>query len=350
MNVKKRSSHSERFLHALEPYAKIVIIAHNHPDPDAISSGWGLSYLIIEKLQKSVQLMAGGAIIRAENQHLMSLLKPPITLITDYHHDPNTAIVMVDCSPSATNHILTGSTIKPIAVIDHHEVNQRQRLSYKDYRHNVVATASIVASYLHEQNLPPHMNLASALLYAISSESCGGETNFSALDRSMIVWLTTHSNPAYIAEINNAPLERHYYTDMVLAMQNTFIYDDTALSLMPNATGPETVAEVADLLIRCQGIRRVLCGAAIGDKIFFSVRNQIESSNAADLIVATLQGIGTGGGHVRRAGGLIEGLEPANQISDKMQTELRQRWLTACSINGQRGQRLIARRDIMTNL
>ena len=49
-------------------------------------------------------------------------------------------------------------------------------------------------------------------------------------------------------------------------MQRTFIYDDAALCFLQRASGAEIVGEVADLLVRGRGIRRVLCAAIIGDR------------------------------------------------------------------------------------
>ncbi len=100
----------------------------------------------------------------------------------------------------------------------------------------------------------------------------------------MLNWLTRRADPELLAEIEDAPLSRDYYGDMVLALQNTFLYDDIAFCLLPCAEGPEIVGEVADLLIRCREIQRVFCGAMVDEDVIVSVRTAEGGGNATELI------------------------------------------------------------------
>ena len=122
--------------------------------------------------------------------------------------------------------------------------------------------------------------------------------------------------------------------------------DETRVAI--EASGAEIVGEVADLLIRCQGIRRVLCGALVGDDVILSVRTKKDTAHAAKLVQATLAGIGGGGGHAHRAGGKIPNV--AASCRDELENDLRTRWLTVCNVDRQRGTRLVARREIVENL
>ena len=122
------------------------------------------------------------------------------------------------------------------------------------------------------------------MLYAIRTETCGCETEHSPLDRAMVLWLTGRAEPGLIAEIENAPLARTYFSDLVLALQGTLLFNDTALCLLPKASGTETVGEVADLLIRCEGVRRVLCGGVIDEELYVSVRTRRDDGSAVELV------------------------------------------------------------------
>ena len=192
------------------------------------------------------------------------------------------------------------------------------------------------------------MKLATAILYAIRTETCGSETSHSPMDRAVVTWLTDLADPTLLAEIENAPLEIEYFGDLVLAMQRTFIYDDAAMCFLQRASGAEIVGEVADLLIRCRGIRRVLCAAIIGEDLLLSVRTQRGTENAARLLQATLDGVGGCGGHAHRAGGKVP--DVGNKLRDDLNDDLRARWLKACAVDRQRGTRLVPRRDIIENL
>lgn len=342
---------SERLLAVLADYDQVAIIMHDNPDPDAIASGWALSALVEEKKAIPVRVVGGGAIVRAENRHMVNLLQPPIELIDSFEFSDRTAMVLVDCSPAATNQLLWSSGTRPVAVIDHHANGPpTPGLRFVDIRPNVAASASITAGYLREQKLEPGFKLATALIYAIRTETMGYETTYSALDRSILPWLTERGDPALLAEIENAPLSRAYYGDLVLALQNTFIYEDTALCFLPHAEGIEIVGEVADTVIRCEKIDRVLCAAVVGKDLYFSARTATDAGHAAKLLQKTLAGLGGAGGHAHRAGGKISQVANGTHIAEDLGSELRQRWLAACGIEQKRGSRLVPLRDIVENL
>jgi nanoRNase/pAp phosphatase (c-di-AMP/oligoRNAs hydrolase) len=348
-----RTTRSERFLKAMAEYRHIVVVSHDNPDPDAIATGWAIRYLIEQKQGRSPRVVAGGAIIRAENREMVKLLGPPIELVRDVPVDKHTGIVLVDCGTGGQNHLFAEKSIAPAAVIDHHLSDGRKtarRTWFEDIRPQAAASASIAAGYLREQGLEPCHKLATALIYAIRTETRGAEVAYSRLDRSIFLWLTRFSDPAFLAEIENAQLSPEYFSDLTLALQSTFIYGDTALCLLPRASGAEIVGEVADLLIRCEGIRRVLCGAIVQDDVVLSVRTERNGEDASELVRTTLQGLGHGGGHRHRAGGKIPGRGRGPAVAEVLQDELLTRWLITCGIDRQRGKHLIARDLIVENL
>ncbi len=344
-------SKSARFLEILRGYSKVLVVMHDNPDPDAIASGWGVQVLVREKLGKPVRVVGGGAIVRAENRHMVELLQPPIELLDDVSVDDDTATILVDCGAEATNHLLTRHGIDPVGIIDHH-TNEITRVATKftDIRPDVAASATIVASYLREQGLDPGPKLATAMLYAGRTETRGHETYFSPLDREVLPWLTESGEPGLLAEIESAPLTQDYFADLLLALQSTFLYDDAAICFLPRADGAEIVGEVADMLVRCVNIRRVLCGAIIKNDLLVSARTQRGFGSAIHLLEATLDGIGGAGGHAHRAGGKIAGVGPGATAVERLHEDMKNRWLTACGVHRKRGTRLIAKREIVENL
>ena len=346
----KRDRPSDRLLETVERYDRCVIVMHDNPDPDAIAAGWALLRLVQEKSELPCRLVAGGAIVRAENRRMVDLLAPPIELV-DELVTYRAATILVDCEMGASNHMLTRAGIVPTGVIDHHTTDICDVApAFIDIRPNVAASASIAATYLREQQIQPCSKLATALTYAIRTETVGFEFHFSEIDRSILPWLTELSEPSLLAEIESAPLTRPYYADLVLALQNTFVYSDSALCILPRAEGVEIVGEVADLLIRCEGINRVLCGTACKTDIHVSVRTERDMDDATRLLNETLDGIGRGGGHAHRAGGKIAGLAKDGHVSDSLESDIRKRWLAACGIDSRRGTRLVAKREIVEHL
>jgi nanoRNase/pAp phosphatase (c-di-AMP/oligoRNAs hydrolase) len=342
---------SDRLLQAVSGAGRIVITTHDNPDPDAIASGWALHTLIRERLDRSARLIGGGAIVRAENRHLVESLRPPLELVHHADLSGDVAVVLVDCGYGAENHLLAGTETVPAAVIDHHPLRGRTRsVRFRDVRPRVAACASIAASYLREQQVEASSRLATALVYAIRTETRGAQARHSGLDRSVLRWLYDSANPTWLAEIETARLTRAYYGDLALSLQSTVLYGDAAFCLLPRASGPEIVGEVADLLIRCEGVSRVLCGALFSGDVLVSVRTEPGGRNAAHLLRKALHGIGWGGGHRHRAGGKVPGAGRARGIRPALADDLRRRWLQACGIKGHRAARLVSKRELIRNL
>jgi nanoRNase/pAp phosphatase (c-di-AMP/oligoRNAs hydrolase) len=346
-----RRRRSDRFIGALEGHREAVVVAHDFPDPDAIAAGWALSHLVRSRTSLRCRLVAGGDVVRGENRELIRLLGPPLELLPTLELKPQTATILVDCAASAQNHLLARQGVLPTANIDHHHSHAKgPRLPFRDLRASAAATVSIAASYLREQAVEPGESLATAMLYALRTETQGHQTYFSALDRRMLTWITERAHPGRLARIENAPLRRSHFVDLTLALEQVRTHDDVAICMLPRAEGPEIVAEVADLLARCEGVSRVLCAAPVGGDLMLSLRTAPDGGDAAALADATLTGLGHSGGHEHRAGGKIEGVTVDGRIPGPLQEKLRERWLAACGATGVRARRLVARRDILEAL
>lgn len=343
-------SPSQALLQQVRSFERTIVVTHNNPDPDAIAAGWAIYHLIRERVGHPVRLVAGGRVLRAENRQMLELLEPPLELLHQLTVSEPAAIVLVDCGIRATHHLLAGTSQLPLAVLDHHVLQEDGCVPFADIRPSVAATATIAASYLLAESVEPGEKLATALIYALKTETRGAETGHSDLDRQMLTWLTPRANPETLAQIENAPLRRNYYSDLVLALQNTFLYDHTAFCLLPQAEAPEIVAEVADLLVRGEAVDRVFCGAVIAGDLLVSVRTGKNAGNATELLQKTLAGLGQGGGHDHRAGGKVPGLCLGERLPQEIVDDLKSRWLNACGVSRQRATRLVPRREIVKHL
>jgi nanoRNase/pAp phosphatase (c-di-AMP/oligoRNAs hydrolase) len=343
-----RRSKSQLLLHRLARCEEVAIVTHDNPDPDGIATGWAVYALVHRLLALPIRFVAGGRITRAENRQMVKLLGPPIELVDQFQPGPKCGVILVDCGPQSSNHLLYDKSIDPLAVIDHHDgISGLDRVALSDVRCDVVAAASIATAYLHEQCLEPGPKLATGLLYAIRSELPGETGNFSHLDHFASAWLSQRADQRLLADIEAAPLPQSYYRDLVLALQSAFRSHDTGVCLLPRAETAEIVGEVADLLIRCEGIDRVLCGTAIEDDLFVSVRTKGDF-DAAQLVRETLRGLGHGGGHPHRAGGRIH-LAKATRV-EELEGRLLQRWWEVCGVSPDAATRLISSREIIEHL
>ncbi|MBK9121214.1 MAG: DHH family phosphoesterase [Phycisphaerales bacterium] len=349
--MSSRNHRSDRLLRVLAEYERIVVTTHDTPDPDAIAAGWGLYTLCRERLKKPVRLIGGGAIVRAENVHMVRLLKPPIELVDAFTPDAATATVLVDCAPSQANHLLGNGHAPPVAVIDHHAVTGKPvRVKFRDVRPRMAASATMVAGYLRAQVLTPSRELATALMYAVRTEVIGTSTRFTRAERGVLGWLTEFVDHQLLQEIENAPLARSYYEDLILAIVNTFLYEDVAVSFLPRSASAEIVGEVADLLVRYAEAQRVFCATVIENNLLVSARTTADGGDAVALLGRTLKGVGHWGGHRNRAGGKVIGRDQSGKLTQALLDDLKLKWLRACGVEDVRGTRLVARKDILSLL
>lgn len=336
-----RVKRSDRFLRALEG-KRPVVVTHDNPDPDAIASGWGLVAMLKHLLNVDAPLMGRGAIVRAENLHMMRLLRPPLELVNELPAD-DVGVILVDCEPTAANHPVDPDTDRLIAVIDHHERSgPRVRLPFQDIRPRAAASSTMVAGYWREQELEPAPALATAMLYAVRTELVGRSMQLTRSDRGLISWLSGFADYAKLAEIESAPLQREYFCDLVRAFESTDVHEEVAVCFLPQASGSEVVGEVADLLIRCQGIRKVLCGALINDSLVLSARTAPEGGAVLPLLRATIRSFGACGGHRHRAGGRIPSIGADPHALELLLQTVRTCWLSACGVSQASGRRLLA--------
>ncbi|WP_141731014.1 diadenylate cyclase [Oligoflexus tunisiensis] len=332
---------SDEFLNIVRGFDDLVFVTHDNPDPDGVACGWALGELVRRKLGKNYRLVARGTVLRAENQQLLKLLHPPLELVEDLAFSPATLAVLIDCRPEALNHLpLDHATI---AVIDHHRGSQPRSSSpiFSDLRTQVAASASIAACYWREHELPLPPELATALAYAIRSECGGGSVTFSTLDRRMFNWVSRYAQADVLTEIEEAPLPRAYFRDLTHALQSTRLVQGMAFCMLPSVAAPETVGEVADLLIRCQGIEAALCAGRNGEKILLSSRTHRESrKDASHLVHKVVEGLGHSGGHEHRAGGLIP-LHHGDHQDDQLASDIQKRWFLACGVAGESEESLV---------
>ncbi len=328
-----------------------MIVTHDNPDPDGIASGWAVAVLVKTRLARAARLVARGAIVRAENVRMLELLAPPLELVTELATDPHCGLLLVDCRLSAANHLLSQARIRPCAVIDHHSGGgYPPQVAYADIRPRAAASASIVTGYLREQQIEPTAGLATALLYAIRTETQGRGVVFTRADLSAVSWLTDRADHAKLADIENAPLPRRYFGDLLAAIESTFVYEGSAFCFLSRASGPETAGEIADLLVRCNQISRVLCAVVVEPDLFVSVRTTERGGSARALVHQTVEGLGDGGGHPHRAGGRISGVRERMGNIEQLESLVRTRWLAACGVHKIRGTRLVARKEILEHL
>lgn len=282
-----------------------LILTHDNPDPDALASAFALKDLLshLNGLQATVAF--SGMIGRAENRALireLGLTPEPLTTLDLSQFD---AFALVDTQPGTGNNSLPED--RPlVAVIDHHPRRPYAgKVSYVDVREHYGATATMLTEYARECGMPLSQPIATALFYAIKSETqdLGRET--SEADRTAYLRLLEQADMPTVARIHRARVPQEYFRAFRDAIDRAEIIGPVVMTDLGAVAAPDIVAEIADFLLRLRGTDWSCCFGRHHNMVSVSLRTTDPRAHAGRIIRTVTHGIGSAGGHGTMAGGQI---------------------------------------------
>jgi nanoRNase/pAp phosphatase (c-di-AMP/oligoRNAs hydrolase) len=322
LNPKERL---DRLLSALPGGEPILILPHNDPDPDAIAGVLGLNLLLTEA-GRECELGYGGIVGRAENRALVRFLGQPIHRLAVSDIRRAKSIALVDTQPAAGNNLISEAEFSRVqAVLDHHPlIEGSEKFAFADIRPEVGASSTMITEYLRAAGLELPAALATALFYGIETDTMGLGRGAGPADTDAYFYLHPQIDAEALAEIHRAQLPAAYFQSLRTALDNARLYDSLAVSYVGDMTYPDLAAEIADLLLRLEGVRWVLSIGIYKDTLILAARSRTGRSGSGRLVRAIVGGRGTAGGHGTMAGGQIalEGQPPEKLAADLTQRAL----------------------------
>jgi nanoRNase/pAp phosphatase (c-di-AMP/oligoRNAs hydrolase) len=309
---------------------KIYILPHDYPDPDALASASAMHLLLLKKYGIHSQIAFNGTVSRAENKELLKRLRYKFVRTSSIVTPSRMAYcILVDTAPWSSN-ITIPSFMRPIAVVDHHRHARAHVVKdiFADIRSGAGATTTIMHEYLTEAGIVPPRWLAAIMAYAISSETLDLSREYEKQDVEAYIDLAARADHKIIGKIRHAPLPRHYYSLLQEALTNARKYDKAAWSHLSAIGQPEIVAEVADLLLRMEGLRWSFCTAYVNDGLFVSLRSSQPGARCSQLLRSVIGRKGSSGGHDTMAAGFIE----LKGVNDAERADRRQS-MVSCILN-----------------
>lgn len=303
------SSRTQALRELLRRRQRLLVLTHNNPDPDSIGGAVGL--------QEFASLAAGipsrfaitGKILRAENQAMVRELGIEMDRVETLRLADFDCVAMVDTQPGFGHTIMPAGLAVDI-VIDHHLCADAKvgpdDVAFFDVRPEIGATSSIVAGHLREAGVHPSAQAATAMAYGIRTDTADLSRNVSPDDLQAWEFLSPRIDRKRLAAITNPKLPVAYYQALKQALGKVRLYDGLTLCSLGRAVSAEMVAEVADMLLRMEGVQAVFCGGLVGNSYYVSVRTEI-GIDAWTLIRAGMEGEkGSCGGHGSVAGGSVQ--------------------------------------------
>jgi nanoRNase/pAp phosphatase (c-di-AMP/oligoRNAs hydrolase) len=177
----------------------------------------------------------------------------------------------------------------------------------------VGACSTILTQYLQDAGCQLDSKLATALFYGIQTDTRGLSRDTSDQDVAAYFFLQPKIDAESLAKITNAQVPAAYFRSLAATLQSVRIYGSAVVAYIGPTSYPDLAAEMADLLLRLDNARWVICMGEYKRKLFISVRTRDLHTSAYDLIQAIVNEDGTAGGHGMMAGGqiLLEERDPA---------------------------------------
>ena len=337
----KTHSRLTKLKELLEDKARLLIVMQDNPDPDSIASAVALRKLANSLGDIQCTIAHGGTVGRAENRALVKYLGLNLHPCSEVDFGRFDCVAIVDTQPGTGNNSLPVD-VAPDIVIDHHSLKPSTRAARLiDIRSEYGATATILLEYLIQAGIEPDMQLATALFYAIRSDTQDLGRQTVRADIEAIALLFPLANKRMLSEIQRGSVPRVYFRMLDEALRNARIQGQAIITDLGTIEHPDMIAEVADLLLREDEMCWAMCTGISKNKLFISIRTSKEDARADKVIRRVVARKGTGGGHPTFAGGQIPLIKGTKSEQASLEKLVQKRFLKAIGTDTQQWQKLI---------
>jgi nanoRNase/pAp phosphatase (c-di-AMP/oligoRNAs hydrolase) len=312
---------------ALAEARRVLVYCHMNPDPDSLGAAMALQQVLRHTFSKEASLTYRGLIGRAENRRLVELLVPDLLPASKVDQSRFDAAFLVDAQPGF-GYLADVDRLPLLGCIDHHPfVNSTRRLPFHDVRTGYGSTCTIMTEYLQECGITPDPKVATALFVGIKSDTQDLTRRTNENDVRAYEWLLRKVDRDLLAKIQNPPLKRAYFEELRKAIGRAIVYGRCVLTELGHVSYPDMVADVADRLLRLEGMQWSACFGYHAGRIYLSVRSSQLERDAGEVVKTVLQKDGIGGGHVAMAAGRVELPEESRELYLKVVTKLWRRFV-----------------------
>ena len=299
------------------PHMRPLLLSHNNPDPDTISSSFALSFLLSRKFGIRTTLGYGGVVARAENKAMIQRLNIKMMGLKKISYAKYDSTLLIDAQPGSGNNLLISKDACPLVVIDHHPLRKLSlKAPFHDVRPEYGATATIITEYILAAGLKIPKPVANALLYGLKTDTNSLIRGACRADYHAYNYLTPLTNPKVIGCIEKPDLPVTYFEEYHRGLANILIYKDVAISDLGRIMTESIIPELSDVMLRVEEVKWSLCMGEINDQIVISLRSKSKTLKAGNVLIKLLGKWGSAGGHREMAGGLAP-LTGLNELERK---------------------------------
>jgi nanoRNase/pAp phosphatase (c-di-AMP/oligoRNAs hydrolase) len=295
----------DRVIGAFDGKSRFLVQTHNNPDPDSLACAMTLRYLIHRATGEDAVIAFGGVVGRSENRAMVRQLRIPLTHGSLIDYGAYDFVAICDTQPG-TNFSSLPDGLVPTVVIDHHAMRPESRgAEVAIVEPNYGATSSLVTEMLLAKGVPIPIDVATGLYYGIKSETQDLARDTTETDVEVYRELEKLIDRRMLARIETGRVPREYYTEVLTALSTATIQGRVISADLGRLRVPDMVPEMADFLLRLEGVRWSCVLGDFQDTLYVSIRTSDPEANAGDAIRKAVSGMGSAGGHNSMAGGQV---------------------------------------------
>ncbi len=280
----------------------LLILTHDYPDPDALSSAYGLKYLVEHAYHMRARIVYQGVIGRMENRTMARTLKLPVYKLKPEDLEKYKHFALVDTQPLFENNSFPKRRKATVVLDQHHsEVPPVADCSIVDTECG--ATAVIVAQALLLKEVEIPARLATALVYGILSDTM----NLYRANRPDVIEtylkVVPNCDMKALAHIQNPVRSRRYFATLGIGIQNAMARSGLITAHLGEVENPDLVSLVADFLLTYKSMKRSFCTGRYKGRLYVSLRLDQPTMNAGNVLRDIFENRDDAGGHGVIAGG-----------------------------------------------
>jgi nanoRNase/pAp phosphatase (c-di-AMP/oligoRNAs hydrolase) len=221
--------------------------------------------------------------------------------LLDIHVEPIAAeqvasfdrVAMVDVQP----HYFGGVIDKVDLVIDHHPEQPGYSAVFKDIRPDYGSTSTILTEHLRAVDANISERTATALLYAIKSDTLFFNRQANRVDIDAFSYLYPLADAALIRKMEGAEITMERLEFVLKAKQHGALVEQVFCAFLGNTPREDFIPYVADFYLQLENVKWTIVSGIVNDSLIMSVRNLGYSRNAGEFVRKYFADIGSAGGH-----------------------------------------------------
>jgi nanoRNase/pAp phosphatase (c-di-AMP/oligoRNAs hydrolase) len=261
----------------LEPHRgeRHVVVLHDYPDPDAISSAFA-HRLISAEHGIEVDILYSGGISHQQNIALVRLLGIDLMEYDDsLDLEPYQAAIFVDHQGTTVEGIvsaLEAANVPVLLVVDHHETQDRLNPEFSEI-HKAGSTATIYVHYLQQGAVEMdtarkgHVTTATALLHGILTDT-GGFTRAGSDDFQAAAYLSRFRDAELLEQIMEQARSKQAMEIIRRALGDRVTVESFSIAGIGylRAEDRDAIPEAADFLLTEENVHTaIVYGILAGD-------------------------------------------------------------------------------------